>query len=98
MLDTGRGFNIVLIEKDGTHKLFKFDIWASSKNVDDMIEFIDTIDLSNQIVLIAVKDEASKHMTAISYKKLQLIGVDSEITLNHRDSFAFIRLPDGRIV
>ena len=63
MNEIDRGFNIFIIKRNGSFSWHHFDTFSSSGNVNAMISFINNIDFNNEIVLIAIRDEASVSMT-----------------------------------
>ena len=67
-----------------------------------MVTFINGLDLNNEIILVAIKDDGSINLTGSDFASLELIGaltggISAPFSLGLRDSFALIRFPTGLV-
>ena len=69
-----RGFNCVRVQRDGTTTAKCFDTWEKEDESDKMLEWVQKEVDAGDVVLVAVVDEASWHVTDAAYEALELLG------------------------
>jgi hypothetical protein len=90
-----RGYNIALIQADGTHHTANFDTHLDPAASTALARFID-IPAPNTTIALAAADEASTHLTTEAVAALHAIGVKGDLRGCFRCSHAFIRDDSGQ--
>ncbi|KAJ6250348.1 hypothetical protein M0813_16112 [Anaeramoeba flamelloides] len=85
-----RGFNIVLFDPLSKCITYRacFDTWGSRNDVSHLVEFIKWIPIGT-IVLISIKDEATKTMTTEAVSCLETLGA-SDFDVPYRGGYVLI--------
>ena len=86
----GRGFNIMVINENGSFNDFRVFNTGGDKNARQaMIEYIKNIDYG-LFVMVAVYDDAAELVSPTVYEALKLVGGRGTISPNYRGSYALI--------
>ncbi len=94
-----RGYNIVVLDpKTGKVEAAEaFDTFSSEEESERLVEFIEQIP-DNKAVAVAVKDEASMHLTEAAVRALQSLGSRQDLRGKFRWSHAFVGLKGARVL
>lgn len=94
-----RGINIVRLDKEGNYiESTVYDTWASPDAADGMVRYLENLP-NGEIVIFAVRDEASENLTVQARAALEVLGSEYIGQLAPWDSWGMISIVgQGRLV
>ena len=94
-----RGINVVRLDKDGSYiESTVYDTWASPDAADAMVRYLEGLS-DGEIVIFAVRDEASENLNSRARAALETLGSEYIGQLGHQDSWGMISIVgQGKLV
>lgn len=87
-----RGINVVRLDEEGNYlESTVYDTWASPEAADDMVRYIEHL-ADGEIVIFAVRDEASENLTVQARAALEALGSEYIGQLGEQDSWGMISI------
>lgn len=94
-----RGLNIVRLNEQGNHvESTVYDTWESSDAADSLVRYLDRLS-RGEILIVAVKDEASGHLSPAARAALAALGSEHVAKCGEWDSWGMISVVgQGKLV